>query len=81
MTCRICSWSKRLKRLEKLRQKEIRDTAPMAIVELCDFPCGETHLVQLSPGRFKAMPGPGPQIDNFGYFEPVVYMTSDEMRA
>jgi hypothetical protein len=86
MMRRICSWSKRLKRLEEVNQKQIRGNAPMAIVEAIDISCAETHLVRSSEpgaprGLFKEMPGPGPQLADFGYFEPVLYMTPAEMQA
>jgi hypothetical protein len=86
MMRRLCSWSTRLKRLEAVKQKQIRENGRMAIVEMADISCAETHLVGGSePGaplsRFKEMPGPGPQLADFGYFEQVLYATPDEMKA
>jgi hypothetical protein len=82
MMRRICSWSTRLKRLEAVKQKQIRENGRMAIVEMADISCAETHLVRGSePGLFKEMPGPGPQLADFGHFEQVFYATSDELKA
>jgi hypothetical protein len=86
MMRRLYSWTKRVERLEKARQLQAGNSVGMAIIETADFPCAERHLV-IHPNaggagsRFKEMPGPGPQLADFGSFKPVVYMSKCEMES
>jgi hypothetical protein len=69
---------------KKVRQKQVRDDTRMAIVEMADFPCDETHLVPISGapfGHFKEMPGRGRQLGDYGSCEPVLYLTPFEAQA
>ena len=74
---------KRLERLEAVRQKQADATDRQAFIEMGYF-AGERHLILTSPpGQpacyFQEMPGPGPQIADFGKFSFVLVLTSAEM--
>jgi hypothetical protein len=79
------SLRKRLQQLEKVRQKRATTLLPDAFVEMTDEWVEEKHLVVRSTGArrcyFKEMPGPGPQITDFGPFDTVLYASIDEMRS
>ena len=78
------------KRLERLEAVQARKTAVPdrdALVVIYDGDDGgdaARHLVMTGSDRgqywFQERPDPGPQIEDFGEFAPVVYLTSDEMK-
>jgi hypothetical protein len=75
----------RLARLETLRQKQTDATGRSAFIEMGCF-AGERHLILTSPPDqaacyFKEMPGPGPQLADFGKFSLVLVLTSAEMNS
>ena len=71
----------RLERLEEAVDKNRTGSDGMAIIEMGPRTDGERHIVvDPAHGHFREMPGPGPQLSDFGNFSPVVYMTSHEVR-
>jgi len=74
---------KRLERLEAVRQKQADAAGREAFIEIGNFD-GERHLVTTSPPDeprcyFQEMPGPGPQLADFGEFGLVLHLTRFEM--
>jgi hypothetical protein len=72
--------------LEVVAQKPAIAVYRDALVEMCCEPCpDERHLVMTGSDRgrclFQEVPGPGPQIDDFGEFAAVLYLTPAEMEA
>jgi hypothetical protein len=83
---RRTSLQRRLRRLEESQQKLARTFLHEAFVEIADENADEYHIEFLSDtgdGRcyFKEMPGPGPQLADFGELDPVLYLTYAEMNA
>ena len=70
----------RLERLEKALKNGALSHG-QAIVEVRDWNDGERHVVVTDAAHchFRELPGPGPQLADFGEFSSVVYMTSAEM--
>ena len=70
-------------RLERLEETSKNGFAShkLAIVAMCDWNDGERHVVSTDAARcnFRELPGPGPQLADFGKFSLVVYMTPAEM--
>jgi hypothetical protein len=75
---------RRLERLEASMPKWSSDHQKWAIVEFYPIE-GEKHLELVSSGpgqcQFIERPGPGPQLKDYGDFDPVFYMSECEMRA
>jgi hypothetical protein len=74
---------KRLERLEAVHKKQANVVGREAFIEMGAFD-GERHLVMMSPRDqarcyFQEMPGPGPQLADFGEFSLVLVLTSAEM--
>ena len=81
---RRSSMRKRLERLEAVRQERASALLREAFIEMLDGDCTERHPVMLSDADaarcyFQEMPGPGPQLADFGEFELVLHLTRDEM--
>jgi hypothetical protein len=79
---RTVSIRKRLERLEAARQKQADTAGREAFIVLGAFN-GERHLEMTSSpdaGRcwFQEMPGPGPQLADFGEFAFALDLTEDE---
>jgi hypothetical protein len=66
----------RLERLEADRLKHKTAETRMTIVVMGAFD-GERHI-EIRNGTFHEEPGPGLQIQDFGKFDPVIYMTEEE---
>ena len=73
----------RLERLEENLETKRSTQHGMAIIEMVDWNDGERHvvLVDAAHWHFREVPGPGPQLADFGEFSPVVRMTSAEMEV
>ena len=73
----------RLERLEAALENNRSIRYRQAIVETVDWNDGERHVVVVDAGRchFRELPGPGPQLADFGEFSLVVRMTSAEMEV
>jgi hypothetical protein len=73
---------KRLARLEAVRQKQAETAGREAFIVWDPFD-GEKHLKITSSdaGRcwFQEMPGPGPQLSDFGKFALILHLTPAEM--
>ena len=81
----VRSIKKRLERLEAAQAKRNVACCRSAIIETGRSHKGESHLVLLSPPGeahcvFKQVPGPGPQLADFGEFGWVNWFTSAEMK-
>jgi len=81
---RRSSMRRRLERLEAARQRQASPVYREAWVEMCAGNCVETHVETTSTvddGRwyFEELPGPGPQLSDFGQFSLVMYLTTAEM--
>ena len=84
--------SKLVRRLAKLEGKRDR-RQPAAYYRsatiVVDFFTGEGHLDMIDHRMgerresvtFKTVTGPGPQIEDFGHFDAVIYFTIDEWKA
>jgi len=77
---------KRVERLESLRKKRANAGLRGAIIVMCGEDCDERHLEMTSPPAslectFVEKPGPGPQLQDFGEFGPVVWFTPAEWEA
>jgi hypothetical protein len=75
---------KRVERLEALLPKPGAPCRTAVVV--LGMLNGERHLVMTSPPgdpccRFEEMPGPGPQLADFGEFASVLYLTWAEARS
>jgi len=81
---RTSSILKRLRRLEAARQKQAETAGREAFVVM-GFCEGERHLVMThSDARqcwFQEMPGPGPQLSDFGEFVCVLHLTEAEANS
>ena len=76
---------KRLERLEARCQRQATPAYRQAFSEMGLFD-GERHLVMVSPPDqvrcyFQQVPGPGPQLADFGEFAFVLCLTPAEMEA
>ena len=76
----------RLERLEAAMATKTSQPYREAFIELGSCETSERHLVMVSsPDQarcyFRYMPGPGPQLPDFGEFSSVVAITIDEMEA
>jgi len=79
---RKLSIRRRVERLEAARQKQTDATGREAFIVMGDF-TGERHLKMAGSADevrccFQEMPGPGPQLANFGEFALVVHLTRAE---
>jgi len=74
----------RLERLEEALEKNETTPYREAFIEMLAWGDGERHLVRLSDADaarcyFQELPGPGPQLADFGDFALVLHLTTDEL--
>lgn len=83
---RRSSIGSRIERLEALQRRRTNAAEREALIVLCVEDCAEKHLETANPPEssrwiFEQMPGPGPQLEDFGEFGTVVWFTPAEWEA